>query len=103
MTIQALYRLHSIIGQALSNIEEIYLQHDLEFPSLDEAIVPNSNGHTAKQRAHDLLKDNSVLAETNKAVAAADHLIALLRVPFLYIADISLSVGHFYRSFRGLH
>lgn len=80
MTFDTLRQLHGLIGQSLETLEDLFSASQLEFPSLD--------GHFEAEDASEKLRlsDRAVEA-SNIIVAAAEQLIALVKLPYISLCD----------------
>ena len=95
-TFASLKALHALIGDALEDLERIFVSDrvldrtPLDFPSLDKPYDPLSP-------AEALLSHPTVAHATKLIVSAAGQLAAAIQPPFLTITDAAAGVsGHIY-------
>lgn len=81
--IDSLRALHTIIGNALDDIEKVY--QGVDFPSLDQPIKRDSPGEL-------LASEPSVMDATKKIIAAAGQLVASVQAPTFGMIDSALRV-----------
>ncbi|KAF8581832.1 S-adenosyl-L-methionine-dependent methyltransferase [Ramaria rubella] len=82
-TFHILRQLHSIIGDALSRLEDKFQAESLDWPSLDEPYTPDPATSAA-------VAPDSVEA-IDQIVAAAEQLITTVRSPAVTLTDASMS------------
>ncbi|KAI0653060.1 S-adenosyl-L-methionine-dependent methyltransferase [Cubamyces menziesii] len=102
-TLAALRSLHSTIGAALSEIEQVYNSQGLDYPSLDvpsyqnipaDSPLPAELKPTEKQLEQErLTTDPAVANAINLAVAAGGRLLATLQQPLISVLETS-HLGH---------
>ena len=98
-TLAALRSLHSTIGAALSEIEQVYNSQGLDYPSLDvpsyqnipaDSPLPAELKPTEKQLEQErLTTDPAVANAINLAVAAGGRLLATLQQPLISVLETS--------------
>ncbi|KAF8899312.1 O-methyltransferase [Infundibulicybe gibba] len=82
MTLQDIQRLREIINSSLDSLERLYTSSSLNFPSLDESYVHNSEEET--------LSASPPAAEAiNLIISATYQLMSTVRHPFLTLANAS--------------
>lgn len=89
MTFKDLKALHTIIGTAIAELEARFEQElgkDFDYPSLD---APYENTGASQV----LSEHPSVVSSANRIIAAADHLIAVVRSPFNTIVHSGMAVS----------
>ena len=94
-TLAALRTLHTTIGSALDDIERIYKDKSLDFPSPDVPLYRNDNldaGFTTNDPAEKLTADPVVTRAASFAVAASGQIINILQNPFFNILEAASGV-----------
>lgn len=78
--------LRSILNESLDSLEAAYESKLLNFPSLDEPYVPNTDEEI-------LAMAPEIQSIVDKTVAASYQLLCTVRHPFLNLADAASGVG----------
>ncbi|KAI9059147.1 S-adenosyl-L-methionine-dependent methyltransferase [Trametes sanguinea] len=91
-TFSTLRALHSLIGNALDEIEHVYQSRGgqdgpLDYPSLDQPFYKNGPAKSEETVAEKLTTEPQVVEATNRAVAACGQLAASLQRPFFQLID----------------
>ena len=86
-TLAHLRALHAAIGSALDEIDRVYDAHDLDFPSPDAPISPNSE-------AEKLTSEPAVAKATGAIVYACAQLSKAVHPPFYTLMENAQAVGH---------
>ena len=99
MTFATLKALHSVIGDALAQMERVYAERSqgtapLDYPSLDVPYYNNTASHNAEaEAAEKLASDPAVVAAANQIVAACGQLAASVHRPFFSLVEGLMSVS----------
>ena len=103
MTFATLRALHTVIGDALTEMERVYAARSVEggtpldYPSLDVPYYHNnggdSNGGAAAEAAEKLAQDTEVVTAASHIVAACQQLAASVHRPFFTLAEGIMSVS----------
>ncbi len=95
-TFETLRALHTLVGDALAEIERVY--HDppqgggpVDYPSLDVPFYKNSAPGTTNT-AEDLTSDPAVMTAANTIVAACGQIAATLHKPFFQLCEANMGV-----------
>ena len=94
-TLAALRTLHATIGSALDDIERIYKDKGLDFPSPDVPLYRNDNpdaGFTTDDPAEKLTTDPNVSRAASLAVAASGQIINTLQNPYFNVIEAASGV-----------
>lgn len=83
-TLNSLHLLHNIIGDALNELDCAYRAKGLDYPSLEES-------GTVDEREQ-LALTPSLIAASDRIVAACDQLLATVRSPYASVCDAAMSV-----------
>ncbi|KAI0630028.1 S-adenosyl-L-methionine-dependent methyltransferase [Trametes polyzona] len=90
MAFSDLRALHSVIGQAIDTIEQVYKSQNppLEYPSLDVPYYSSQKHSPEVDRAEELKLDPAVFAAANHIVAACGQLTASVHKPFFQLVEL---------------
>lgn len=97
-TLATLRALHATIGSALNDIERVYSQDGLDFPSLDrpvyyDASAANDSSKPKVDAAESLRSDPVISKAVNFVVAACGQLSATVYDPFYSLTQAMSSVS----------
>ncbi|KAI0349362.1 S-adenosyl-L-methionine-dependent methyltransferase [Trametes cingulata] len=88
MTISDLRALHAVIGQAIDQIESVYKNDGLEYPSLDVPYYSSQKHSPDVEKAEALKLEPAVFGAANQIVAACGQLTATVHKPFFQLVEI---------------
>lgn len=82
--------LHTVIGEAIDNIEKVYKSQTppLEYPSLDAPYYSSLKHSAETDRAEALKLDTAVFSAANQIVAACGQLTASVHKPFFQLIEV---------------
>ena len=103
MTFATLRALHTVIGDALTELERVYAARSaesgtsLDYPSLDVPYYHNNNSANAQssaeaEAAEKLAEDPAVVMTANHIVAACEQLAVSVHRPFFTLTEGIMSV-----------
>ncbi|RPD58020.1 S-adenosyl-L-methionine-dependent methyltransferase [Lentinus tigrinus ALCF2SS1-7] len=86
-TFATLRALHTVIGEAIEEIEKVYKAESLDFPSLEAPYYTSLKHSPEVDRAEDLRVDHTVFAAANRIVSAAGQLSATVNKPWFSLIE----------------
>ena len=98
-TFATLRALHTVIGDALSEMERVYAEHSgsakgpLDYPSLDTPYYITAQHTQEEEEAEKLAISPDVLRAASHIVAACGQLAASVHRPFYSVVDGAFSVS----------